>query len=41
MISYNWELNDWMSIILPVSDNFYVIFLQALTMKKQSTRMAY
>ena len=38
MISYNWELNDWMSIILQIWDNFYVISLQVLTKKKQNTR---
>ena len=38
MISYNWELNDWISIILQIWDNFYVISLQVLTKKKQNTR---
>ena len=36
MISYNWELNGWMSIILQIWDNFYEIFLQVLTKKKQT-----
>ena len=30
-----------MSIILPVRDNFYAIFLQALTKKKQNARRVY
>ena len=38
MISYNRELNDWMSIILQIWDNFYVISLQVYTKKKQNTR---
>ena len=41
MISYNWELNDWMSIILQIWDNFYVISLQVLTKKGQNTRRIY
>ena len=39
MISYNWELNDWMSIILQIWENFYVISLQVLT--KKNTRSVY
>ena len=35
MISHNWELKDWMSIILETWDNFYMISLQVLTKKKQ------
>ena len=38
MICYNWELNDWMSIVLQIWDNFYAICLQILTNKKQNTR---
>ena len=41
MISYNWELNDWMSIVLQICDNFYLISLQVLTKKKQNTRRIY
>ena len=31
MISYNWELNNLMPIILQIWDNLYVIYLQFLT----------
>ena len=41
MILYNWELNDWMSIISRIWDNFYVISLQTLTKKKQNTIRVY
>ena len=37
MISYNLELNDWMSMILQIGNNFYVISLQVLTKKKQNS----
>ena len=30
-------MNDWMSTILQIWDNFYVISLQVLNKKKQST----
>ena len=41
MSSYSRELNDWMSIILQIWDNFYLISLQFLTKKKQKTRWVY
>ena len=41
MISYNCELSDWMSIILQIWDNFYVISLQVFTKEKQNTRRIY
>ena len=41
MVSYNWELNDWMSGILQIWVNFYLNSLQVLTKKKQSTRRIY
>ena len=42
MISYNWDLNDWMSrIILQIRDNFYLISIQVLTKEKQNTRRVY
>ena len=41
MISYHWELNDSMSLILQIWDNFYVISLQVLTEKKRSTIRVY
>ena len=41
MISYNWELSDWMLIILQIWENVYVITLQVLTKEKQSTRRVY
>ena len=41
MISYNWELNNWMSIILQIWDNFSVISSQVLIKKKQNTRKVY
>ena len=41
MICYNWELNDRMSIVLQIWDNFYAICLQVLTKKKQNTRRVY
>ena len=41
MISYNWELNKGMSIILQIWNNFYVISSQVLTKKKQSTKRIY
>ena len=41
MILHNWELTDWMSIILQIWDNFYEISLQVLTKKKQDTRRVY
>ena len=36
MVSYFWELNDWMSIALQIWDNFYVIFLEVLTEKTKT-----
>ena len=41
MISYSWELNDGMSIMLQTWNNFYVISLQVLTKKKENTRRVY
>ena len=38
MISYKLELNDGMSIILQIQDNFYVISFQVLTNKKQKLK---
>ena len=41
MISYNWKLNDCISIFLQIGDNFYLISLQFLNKKKQNTRRLY
>ena len=41
MILHNWELNDLMSMISQIWDNFYVISLQVLSKEKQSTKRLY
>ena len=35
MISYKWEVSDWISIISQIGDSFDVISLQVLTKKKK------
>ena len=41
MISYNWELNNWMSIILQIWYNIYLISLQVLAKKSKKTLEGY
>ena len=41
MISYKWEVSDWISIISQIGDSFDVISLQVLTKKKNKKLEGY